>query len=684
MRLLELLDLDVLRRLTDANYRANGMPIGVVDAVDGSILVGVGWQDICVTYHRAHAVTAARCRESDEHIKRHLSPDAPCEYRCQNGLRDIGIPIVVAGTHLATLFMGQFFYEEEAPDRGSFADQARRFGFDQGSYLAALDRVPVFSRRTIENILVYNTALARFVSDVAGAALRERQATAAAKAQAVELEAILNCVGDGVIVYDGEGRTTRSTPSADRILGGAEDDRRAPIHERVLRHYELLSEDGRRLDPDELAAVRAAIGRETVVGQIVGLRRGEEETRWIRINARPLLVDGKHGGAVLSMSDVTDRKRDAESLREANARLREADRRKDEFLGMLSHELRNPLAPIRNSVYLLSRADPGTEQARRARGVIERQTEHLTRLVDDLLDVTRIARGKIQLRRARVDLREVVLRAADDFRLTLDDRGVALGVDLPHASVWADADPTRVNQVVGNLLHNATKFTRSGDEVAVSLRVVDRSAELRVRDTGAGIDPALLPRVFEPFVQGERTLARTEGGLGLGLALVKGIAELHGGSVCVESAGRGRGAEFIVRLPAVAAAAPHERAPATDGERGRGRRVLVVDDNADAAESLADVVKLLGHEVEVAFDGPAALERARASHPDVLLCDLGLPGIDGYEVARRLRAEGGRGMRLIAVSGYAQPEDVSRALEVGFDAHLAKPPPPEEIERLLS
>jgi PAS domain S-box-containing protein len=374
--------------------------------------------------------------------------------------------------------------------------------------------------------------------------------------------------------------------------------------------------------------------------------------------------------------DVTDRKRAEEALRDA-------DRRKDEFLGMLSHELRNPLAPIRNSTYILQRAPPGSEQARRAQDVIVRQTEHLTRLVDDLLDITRIARGKIELRRSRLDLRDVVSRAADDFRVLLHDRCVRFEVVLPDRKLWADADATRITQVVGNLLHNASKFTRRGDTVTLTVGEAERTAEIRVRDTGAGIDPELLGRIFDPFVQGERTLARTDGGLGLGLALVKGITELHGGSVRVGSAGQGKGSEFVVRLPLLSsldAASP----PPPRAERRRGRHsVLVVDDNADAAESLAEIVRLLGHGAEVAYDGRTALERARTGAPTVVLCDLGLPGMSGYDVARALREELPRRLRLIAVSGYAQPEDVQRALDAGFDGHVAKPCDPEKVERLL-
>ena len=369
-----------------------------------------------------------------------------------------------------------------------------------------------------------------------------------------------------------------------------------------------------------------------------------------------------------------------ESLRDANEQLREADHRKDEFLGMLSHELRNPLAPIRNSVHVLRHAKPGSEQALRAQGVVERQTQHLTRLVDDLLDVTRVARGKIELRRSRVDLRELVLRAADDLRSLMDERALAFTVAVPATRTWADADPTRVTQIVSNLLHNSAKFTPRG-VVELSLCAVGDHAHISVRDTGAGIDAALLPRIFDPFVQGDRTLARSDGGLGLGLALVRGISELHGGSVRVESAGIGKGAEFVVVLPMVGAPVQAiERAGVRHGFSPR--RVLVVDDNRDGADSLAEVVKMLGHAAEVAYDGPSALAMASANPPEIVLCDIGLPGMSGYEIAQALRAAGAE-MQLYAVSGYAQSEDVRRATEAGFDGHLAKPVDVADIARLL-
>jgi PAS domain S-box-containing protein len=375
--------------------------------------------------------------------------------------------------------------------------------------------------------------------------------------------------------------------------------------------------------------------------------------------------------------DVTDRKRAEEALRDA-------DRRKDEFLAVLSHELRNPLGPIVNGLQVIASARAGTEQANRARAIIQRQVAHLVRLVDDLLDVTRISRGKVHLQRTHVDLAALVRQAAEDNASTLAERGVELEIALPARPLWVDADPARLAQIVGNLLQNAAKFTPAGGRVDVVLEEIGPGrAALRVRDTGVGIPPEILDRMFEPFIQGESSLARTPGGLGLGLALVKGLVELHGGTVRAASEGDRRGAEFTVELPLDGVPAGAMEAPARSAVPGR--RVLVVEDNADAAESLADLLRLGGHEVEVAHDGAEGLRRALAVRPHVVLCDVGLPGIDGYELARRARAEAVlSGTLLVALTGYALPEDLRRAKEAGFDAHLTKPARPEEIEGVLA
>jgi signal transduction histidine kinase len=368
---------------------------------------------------------------------------------------------------------------------------------------------------------------------------------------------------------------------------------------------------------------------------------------------------------------------------ERTAALQAADRRKDEFLAVLSHELRNPLAPIRNSVYILNHFDPGSDQARHAREIIERQTHHIARLVDDLLDVTRIARGKIELRRERVDLVELLGRTIQDYTSIFQQFGIALTTQLPAGPLWANVDATRISQLVGNLLQNAAKFTPAAGKVELSLRAVNGCAEILVSDTGAGIPPELASELFEPFMQGKQSLARTEGGLGLGLALVKGIVELHGGSVCAHSEGLGKGSTFTVRIALLPGEVLHPAPVAPGSGAMRTRRVLVVDDNTDAADTLAELASMFGHTAEVAYDGATALAKARADPPDVVLCDLGLPGLTGYDVARVLRAERS-GIRLVAVSGYAQPEDIASATEAGFERHIAKPIDPEALRELLA
>ncbi|MBI5545393.1 MAG: PocR ligand-binding domain-containing protein [Deltaproteobacteria bacterium] len=367
------------------------------------------------------------------------------------------------------------------------------------------------------------------------------------------------------------------------------------------------------------------------------------------------------------------------------ASLQEADQRKNEFLAMLSHELRNPLAPIRNSLHLLERAAPGGDQARRAQAVIDRQVGHLSRLVDDLLDVTRIERNKIRLERQVLDLHDLVRRTVEDHRSLFEKSEVQLEVRLEPERVSVSADGTRLAQVIGNLLQNAAKFTGPGGrtEVSVCVDSAERQAVIRVSDTGVGLPPELLGRLFLPFMQADATLDRSKGGLGLGLALVKGLVELHGGGVCARSDGPGRGAEFVVRLPlAVEGAATAE--PCRANAQPAGRRVLIIEDNVDAADSLRDVLELAAHEVAVAYNGPEGLAKARELHPEIVLCDIGLPGMDGFEIARAFKAdENLRACFLIALSGYALPEDLQRASEAGFERHLAKPLSLERLEELL-
>jgi PAS domain S-box-containing protein len=387
-------------------------------------------------------------------------------------------------------------------------------------------------------------------------------------------------------------------------------------------------------------------------------------------------------------AEIGTRQRLEEALRQRAEQLAEESRRKDQFLTMLAHELRNPLAPIRTAAQVMRLLGPVDPAIAKARDVMERQVTHMARLVDDLLDVSRITRGQILLRTEPLDLVALVHAAVEDHRPTFEATGLALAVELPDRPLWLVGDPTRLAQVVGNLLHNAHKFTPAGGQVAVRLAAEpgDGAAVLSVRDSGIGLAPDLLDWLFEPFNQGDQSLDRSRGGLGLGLALVKGLAELHGGTVAAFSPGVGRGSEFTVRLPL----SPKSAAPAPTSDRtlpaaGTPLRVLVIEDNPDTAESLQLLLELSGHRVEVAHTGPAGVAAASRLRPDLVLCDIGLPGaMDGFAVARELCAEP-HSFRpyLIALSGYGQGEDQRRAQEAGFDRHLTKPVDPRALTRLL-
>jgi signal transduction histidine kinase/CheY-like chemotaxis protein len=368
-------------------------------------------------------------------------------------------------------------------------------------------------------------------------------------------------------------------------------------------------------------------------------------------------------------------------LRRHAAELAGADERKNRFLGVLAHELRNPMAPITNSLLILKRSEPGSVSAQRAQTIIERQTKHLVRLIDDLLDVTRISEGKINIHRERLDLIEVVRTCIEDLGVAFEQAGIALDLDLPNASVRVNADRTRLCQIIGNLLNNSLKFCDAGGEVNVSVRVdhAHECAVIKVTDSGIGMDAELLGRLFEPFSQGVSGLARTNGGLGLGLALVRALVALHKGQVEAHSDGPGRGSQFTIRLPldvsdstiqdALATVASAETAP-----RPPSNRILIIEDNVDAALSLAEALRLDGHEVVAVHSGREGVERAKSFMPEVVLCDVGLPQMDGYAVARAIRGDPAlQGALLIAVTGYAADTDKERARSAGFDLHVAKP-----------
>jgi len=367
--------------------------------------------------------------------------------------------------------------------------------------------------------------------------------------------------------------------------------------------------------------------------------------------------------------------------------LREADRRKDEFLATLAHELRNPLAPISNAAHIL-RMSPQGMSPQDARDVIERQVRHLARLVEDLLDVSRITRGKIELRRGRVDLCAIVLNAVETSRPLIAERGHELALELPPESLPLDADPTRLAQVISNLLNNAAKYTPRGGRIALTAAREDKSVTIRIKDSGIGIEPGMLPKIFDMFVQADNRIERSTGGLGIGLTLVRHFVELHGGSVHAASGGPNLGSEFTIRLPlgeAPVAATSEPRAPGTPAGPGAGLRILVIDDNNDNADTMSTLLRMLGHEVTVSNSGLEGLRCVADSAPDVALLDIGMPNMNGYEVAQRIRSQPHcRDMMLIAITGWGQEVDRVRSRAAGFDHHLVKPVDFDQLQKLLA
>jgi len=378
--------------------------------------------------------------------------------------------------------------------------------------------------------------------------------------------------------------------------------------------------------------------------------------------------------------EIAERKRAEDEVRKLNDQLRDADRRKDEFLAMLAHELRNPLAPIRSGLELLAMRGEKSEIV----PLMQDQVSHLVRLVDDLLHVSRLLCGKVELRRELVRIDKVVEQAIATARPSIDAHQHGLAVSLPAEPIWLDADPVRLVEVVENLLHNAAKYTPTGGKISLTVERHADEAVVRVIDTGVGIEPDLLPRVFELFVQGHRPIDRSQGGLGIGLTLVHNLVEMHGGTVEARSGGAGRGAEFIVRLPARPAGEKENQA-SQEPDPTRPHRVLIVEDHPVAARMLALALREAGnHEVEIVDDGYAALETAKTFRPELVLLDIGLPGINGYEVAMRLREmPDGDKFLIVAVTGYGQEEDRRRSQEAGFDEHLLKPVALDVLKKLF-
>jgi signal transduction histidine kinase len=504
------------------------------------------------------------------------------------------------------------------------------------------------------------------------------QRTAQLAGSVAMMQATLESTFDGIVVTDGNRRITGFNEKYTKMW-------------RIPREVMATGEHARALavcarqftDPEAYLArieeIYASSPPESL--DLLTLADGRVYERFSKIQ----VIDGANAGRVWSIRDVTAQKHGEAELRQAEIALRDTDRRKDEFIATLAHELRNPLAPIRQAA-LISKAPAATEaQKRWSHDVIDRQVHFMSLLLDDLLDISRVTRGTLVLRMQPTELAAAVDVAIETARPLIDAKRHVLSVNLPHEPVQFTADPLRLAQILSNLLTNAAKYTDPEGQIRISASCDADQLTIRIADSGVGIGAENLPRIFDMFSQLHPTMDHSEGGLGIGLALAKGLVKLHGGTIEADSAGLGHGSEFTVRLPvrisACARAASSAAAPPATVTR---RRVLIADDNRDSAETLAMLLRVDGHEVAIAHDGSAALATFGGFAPDVVLLDIGMPGANGYEVAQRIRHSGpGAHIKLIAITGWGQESDKERAFAAGFDHHLTKPVDPRQLNALL-
>jgi PAS domain S-box-containing protein len=493
------------------------------------------------------------------------------------------------------------------------------------------------------------------------------------------LASIVESSDDAIVSKTLGGTVTSWNRAAERIFGYTED-------EMIGRPISVLAVPGNN---EDMARILEKVSRGERVGHYDTVRKAKDgRIVHVSLCVSPIRDEtGKVIGASKIARDISDRKRIEREKETLLKEIREQVKHRDEFLEMLAHELRNPLAPLRNAVQLLEIQGNDATSVAMIRSMMERQILHMSRLIDDLLDVARITQGRLRLKEERIDLCQLAREDAEDHQAAFHKAGIAIVTRLQETPVWVHGDRTRLTQILDNLLENASKFMNRGGkaEVEVTSDLTHQEAVLRVRDDGIGIDPELLPRLFELFTQADRSLDRSRGGLGIGLAVVKRLAELHRGKVAVHSAGAGKGAEFTVRLPLASepSALILELPPAP--KAARSVRVLVVEDNRDSAESLRRLLTIHGYDVSLAYTGTEGVETAQRSHPDVVICDIGLPGMDGYAVANAIRQNPGTAStRLIAVTGYGQESDRLRALASGFDSHLVKPADPRVLLGMLA
>ncbi len=589
-----------------------------------------------------------------------LNPDADVATRVAKTLASSVISSVVHGAQRAALTdysLSQLLHEYRI---------LRKVIFD------TLDRD---LRLHLNSREILNDAIDRAM-ELAAVEFTRVQQEALVRSEAQARLAVENVQDHAIFIVDAEGNILTWNAGAERLTGYTSADllgqpysrlNVSPIAEPRPEHDQIEEAAEGGWSQGEREWVRKDGGRFWTSVVVTGLRDGYEPLTAFGVVAR----------------DISDHRDREEEIQRRAEELSVLNQHKDDFLAMLAHELRNPLGAVSNSISVMERARPDQAAFIRATQTAKRQIQHQTRLVEDLLEASRLLHGKVQMSPKPLDLKQLVQNITDDYRSSIEARNLSLSLDLPADPVWISGDATRLAQVLGNLLQNAAKFTPLGGSVSLSLRGGKR-AILTVSDTGIGVHPGILPLIFEPFVQADRSRNGGRTGLGLGLALAKGIVELHLGTIAAKSAGLGRGTEFRVVLPVTAGSLEHGAAEPTMGEEKVSRRVLVIEDSGDGAATLQDLLELSGHEVFLAFSGAQGLRLAAECDPEVVLCDVGLPDISGYDVAQSLRRQPPQSLRLlVAMTGYGSDEDRQRSRECGFDTHLIKPMDVEGLLRLV-
>jgi len=595
--------------------------------------------------------------------------------RTLGAARDVGRPVgELLDRHPARTPDGGQLASALHPIRRALAQQQAVIGAELTLELEGRSAIFLVNTVPLRDADARFTGTVSVFHDVTGARQLEREAAE----HAAQLTTVVDLVNEGIFIVDGEGALLFTNGLGRDLLG---DMPRGEAPAARVKRFDLREVDGTPLAPARLPSVRALRG-ETVPATNLLVGRADGSTRRVEVRAHPLRRDGGIYAAVITWRDITEETRALGELQAARAAAEEANQLKDDFIAALSHELRTPLQPILGWTEVLRRRGKLDDVTTRAMEVVHRNIRQQVRLVDDLLDLSRILHGKFMLRFETFDLRDQVRGAVEAFEESAALKRVRLASTLPDAAVSMWGDPARVHQIVSNLIANALKFTAAGGRIGVRLEARERRAVIEVDDSGEGIAATDLSIIFEPFRQGQQSTRR--GGLGIGLDLVRRLAEMHGGSVTVASAGLGHGARFRVELPLSRPEAVASAPAASGRPRLERLSILVIEDNADTRDVLKLMLEVEGASVETAENGEQGLRAAERLRPDIVLCDIGLPDIDGFEVARRIRARTDLAVsRLIALTGYGQAEDMRQAIKAGFDAHLTKPVNLEQLMALL-